>query len=114
MDRNVNDNFKFNQETEFVPILGQVATELNRGTRSDPDPDSDSEKSGSIRAIPSIASSVQENHHPALLSLLAQELTVAPADIHDFELYVSILLQNIRHLTIVALFMIPSRQPLED
>ncbi|KXN83720.1 Aspartyl aminopeptidase [Leucoagaricus sp. SymC.cos] len=57
LDRNVNENFKFNQETEFVPILGMIE-----------------------------ASSIQENHHPAFLSLLAEEMSVAPEEIHDFEL----------------------------
>ena len=71
VDRNVNDNFKFNQETEFVPILGQIADKLNE--------DSAHEQAA-------LASSVQENHHPALLSLLAEELNVSPEEIHDFEL----------------------------
>lgn len=77
MDRNVNDSFKFNQETEFVPILGQIASQLN-GAATEKD-------SG-----PKKASSVQDNHHPALLSLLANELSVAPEEIHDFELYVAL------------------------
>jgi len=33
-----------------------------------------------------VASSIQDNHHPALLSLLAGELSIAPEEIHDFEL----------------------------
>ncbi|KAF7301360.1 hypothetical protein MIND_00701200 [Mycena indigotica] len=70
LDRNVNDSFKFNQETEFVPILGQINAQLNET------------KSASEKK----ASSVQENHHPALISLLADELSVAPEDILDFEL----------------------------
>ncbi|KAJ7699975.1 aspartyl aminopeptidase [Mycena rosella] len=72
LDRNVNDSFKFNQETEFVPILGQIASQLNESVA----PESGPKK----------ASSVQDNHHPALLSLLATELSVAPDEIHDFEL----------------------------
>jgi aspartyl aminopeptidase len=31
-------------------------------------------------------SNVQTNHHAALLELLAQEISVAPEEIHDFEL----------------------------
>ncbi|KAJ7047472.1 aspartyl aminopeptidase [Mycena alexandri] len=73
LDRNVNDNFKFNQETEFIPILGQVASQLN-------------EPAAEKDAGPQKASSIQNNHHPALLSLLAGELSVAPEEIHDFEL----------------------------
>ncbi|KAJ7904415.1 aspartyl aminopeptidase [Mycena olivaceomarginata] len=73
LDRNVNESFKFNQETEFVPILGQIASQLNES--------SEGSDSG-----PKKASSIQDNHHPALLSLLASELSVAPEEIHDFEL----------------------------
>jgi aspartyl aminopeptidase len=32
------------------------------------------------------ASSIQENHHSALLAALSEELSVAPEEIHDFEL----------------------------
>lgn len=77
MDRNVNDNFKFNQETEFVPILGLLQDQLNATVSDDND-----------KPIPppKVASSVQENHHPQLLDLLSKELSVAPEEIHDFEL----------------------------
>lgn len=85
MDRNVNDNFKFNQETEFIPILGLIESQLNAPTAKS-DPDSDSEKDNKPRKAPKVASSIQENHHPALLALLAGELSVAPEEIHDFEL----------------------------
>ncbi|KAF9568966.1 aspartyl aminopeptidase [Agrocybe pediades] len=77
LDRGVNDNLKFNQETEFVPILGLVESQLN-ATSSGKD---NSSKDESVKA-----SSIQENHHPALLSLLASELSIAPEAIHDFEL----------------------------
>lgn len=77
MDRGVNDNFKFNQETEFVPILGLIQDQLN-ATKSD-----DKDK---LIPPPKNASSVQENHHPQLLELLSKELSVAPEEIHDFEL----------------------------
>lgn len=73
VDRNVNDVLKFNQETEFVPILGLITSQLNETAES---------------MAPKKASSIEENHHPALLSLLATELSVAPEEIHDFELYV--------------------------
>lgn len=71
VDRNVNEDFKFNQETEFVPILGQIADTLN---------------DDKVHKQADLASSIQENHHPALLSLLAQELSVSPEEIYDFEL----------------------------
>jgi aspartyl aminopeptidase len=72
----VNDSFKFNQETEFVPILGLIESQLNA-------PSSDTKEKGNTKRS---ASSVQENHHPALLALLSDELSVAPEEIHDFEL----------------------------
>ncbi|KAF8558871.1 peptidase M18, aminopeptidase I [Imleria badia] len=72
LDRSVDTSFKFNKETEFVPILGLIENQLN----------SDTQNSGT-----SIASSIQENHHPALLSILANELSVAPEEIHDFEVH---------------------------
>jgi aspartyl aminopeptidase len=80
VDRNVNSEFKFNQETEFVPILGLVETQLNAPS-SKSESESDKDKP-SVK----VASSIQENHHPALLSLLASELSIAPEEIHDFEL----------------------------
>lgn len=73
VDRNVNESFSFNQETQFVPILGLMDAQLNETKPTD------SKKS---------ASSIQDNHHPALLALLAEELSVAPEEIHDFELLV--------------------------
>ncbi|PAV21026.1 aspartyl aminopeptidase [Pyrrhoderma noxium] len=73
LDRNVNDSFKFNQETEMVPILGLISSQLN-----DTPKDSTDVKT---------ASNIQGDHHPALLSLLAEELSVRPEQIHDFELH---------------------------
>lgn len=81
MDRNVNDALKFNQETEFIPILGMMESQLNASRASD----SDCEEP---RRVPSgEASSIQDKHHPALLSLLSEELSISPEEIHDFELY---------------------------
>lgn len=74
LDRNINESFKFNQETEFVPILGQVAFQLNESAPT------------GTESGPKKATSVQDNHQPALLALLASELSVAPEEIHDFEL----------------------------
>ncbi|KAF8221711.1 aspartyl aminopeptidase [Tricholoma matsutake] len=83
LDKNVNDSFKFNQETEFVPILGLLESQLNS-----PADDSDSNSAQLPRkpTTESVASSIQGNHHPALLALLAGELSVSPEEIHDFEL----------------------------
>ncbi|KAG2146726.1 peptidase M18 [Suillus clintonianus] len=76
LDRNVNDSLKFNQETEFVPILGLVAENLNKTSKDDKVPLSNA-----------TAASIQGNHHPALLSVIANELSVSPQEIHDFELH---------------------------
>ncbi|KAI0796575.1 aspartyl aminopeptidase [Abortiporus biennis] len=74
LERDVNTAFKFNQETEFVPILSIIESQLNEKTP---------EKKPETKS----ASNIQDNHHPALLSLIAEELSVAPEEIHDFELH---------------------------
>lgn len=61
----------------MVPILGLMASQLNETSESKPD---------QAKA----ASSIQDDHHPALLTLLADELSVSPQEIHDFELCVSL------------------------
>lgn len=83
MDRNVNDNFKFNQETEFVPILGHIADTLNK-------PSGGGETDEESFPADATAASIQGNHHPALLSVLADELSVSTEEIHDFELCVKV------------------------
>lgn len=75
LDRGVNEQFKFNQETEFVPILGQqISSELNAPIH----------KEGESKGQ---GLDVSENHHPALLHLLAEELSIKPEQINDFELH---------------------------
>ena len=84
MDRTANESFKFNQETEFVPILGLIESQLNAPSAVS---NSDSEKyDKAVDRGPKVASSIQEDHHPALLSLLSSQLSVAPEEIHDFDL----------------------------
>lgn len=75
VDRNVNAEFKFNQETEFIPIIGLAEAELNKANEP-------------AKEVNARASSIQSNHHPAILSLLSEELNVTSESIHDFELYV--------------------------
>ncbi|KAF8076281.1 aspartyl aminopeptidase [Lyophyllum atratum] len=82
LDRNVNDSFKFNQETEFVPILGLLETQLNARKDASDDNEDKPDKS----EPPQKASSIQANHHSELLALLAGELSIAEEQIHDFEL----------------------------
>lgn len=82
LERGVNDAFKFNNESEFIPILGLISSELNANRAAAPakkDDDSDSEP-------PTPSPSGNSKHHPALLQLLAEELSVAPEDVEDFEL----------------------------
>ena len=76
MDRSVNDNFKFNQETEMVPILGLISSQLNGGPN----------ENRPVETGIKVASNIQGDHHPELLSILAEELSVRPEQIHDFEL----------------------------
>lgn len=71
VDRDVNAQFKFNQETEFIPIAGLIEENLN----SDP-----------AETVNASASSIQANHHTAILALLAEELSITSEKIHDFEL----------------------------
>jgi aspartyl aminopeptidase len=107
VDRGVNDNLKFNQETEFVPILGQIASQLNSSNVSD------DEESDAVKVVPSTAANVQGNHHPALLSLLAEELSVVAEDIRDFELYdVSTFLPCYMLLTDTVLYTTHNLAPL--
>ncbi|KAH9049995.1 peptidase M18 [Lactarius hengduanensis] len=77
LERGAADNFKFNTETEFTPILGLLASDLNAPT--------DKVQSGGNNQ--QTASNIQNNHHSVLLSLLAEELNVKPDEIHDFELH---------------------------
>ncbi|KAI9056590.1 aspartyl aminopeptidase [Trametes sanguinea] len=75
LDRATADNFKFNTETEFVPILGLLESKLNSSSES------------SVEQSSSNATDIQGNHHSGLLALLADQLSVAPETIHDFELH---------------------------
>jgi len=69
LDRSANDQFKFNLETETIPILGLISSQFNLNTPKEDAP-----------------STIPGNHHPQLLSVLAEELSIAPEEIHDFEL----------------------------
>ncbi|KAI9512160.1 aspartyl aminopeptidase [Russula earlei] len=76
LDRSAADNFKFNTETEFTPILGLLASNLNAPV--------DKLQSKSKKDL--TCCSIQDNHHSELLALLAGEMNVKPEEIHDFEL----------------------------
>jgi aspartyl aminopeptidase len=76
LERSSASDFKFNTETEFTPILGLLASNLN----------APADKVQSTGENEHTASDIRDNHHPALLALLADEMSVKPEEIHDFEL----------------------------
>ena len=80
-------DFKVSTESEFVPLLG-----LEEQLNSTADTSKDNKH-------PPGASSIQNNHHPAFLSLLASELSVAPESIYDFELSVALFHPSLQRLT---------------
>lgn len=59
-------------------ILGLIEFELNATPES-----TKNEAAGSVEVK---ASSIHENHHYTLLSLIASELSIAPEEIYDFKL----------------------------
>lgn len=79
LNRGANDGYKPNLEDNMVPILGlaqkEVADQLNASASEDSAP------SGPV-GTPIMTT----KHNSTLLSLLAQELSVAPEQIQDFEL----------------------------
>jgi aspartyl aminopeptidase len=95
LDSSINQSFTFNKETQFRPILGLVADQLNdtKGEgRSTPMP-----FSGRASPVQGASASkvddkdvvkMEDKHHPLLLAVLADELGCSIGDIHDFELYV--------------------------
>jgi aspartyl aminopeptidase len=62
----------FNQETQFTPILGLLNDQLNAST---------TEGEASAKG-PGISG----NHHPQLIEILAEALSVKEEQIQDFEL----------------------------
>lgn len=93
LDRTMNEAFKFNKETNYRPILGLVAEQLNGGPADDksrsgtPIPFSGrGTPVGDGKAIEEDVSKMGEKHHPLLLAVLADELGCAIGDIQDFEL----------------------------
>ncbi|KAF8514863.1 aspartyl aminopeptidase [Hysterangium stoloniferum] len=71
LDRTVNDTFKFNKQTEFIPILGLASSVLN-----------------SVKNADAFSSQADQSskHHPALLSVISKELSVPSENIIDLEL----------------------------
>ena len=71
LDRTANENFKFNTETEFTPILGQLSSQFNAKKKKDHAP---------------IGVTDDSACHQPLLQLIAEDLCVKPDAIQDFEL----------------------------
>ena len=106
LDRTINEAFKFNKETEYVPILGLVAGAMNapsiaaaaetagKERRDQLEVPENQKQSG--RSTPVLRETEEgrdvtgqsERHHPMLLAVLADELGCEVGDIQDFELYV--------------------------
>lgn len=98
LDRTVNDQFKFNKESEFLPILGLVSDTLNG--KAGGDVKAGNQGSGTPfsgrgtpvqgdKEVAGVFDDIEGRHHPLLLATLADELGCSIGDIQDFELYVS-------------------------
>jgi aspartyl aminopeptidase len=77
LNREVKEAFKFNEESNMVPILATAVEEQLNGSAG--------EQKNQQSAT---ATDMQQNHHSILLKLLAEELQVAVEDIKDLELCV--------------------------
>ncbi|WWC70772.1 uncharacterized protein I206_104723 [Kwoniella pini CBS 10737] len=98
LDRTINEAFKFNKETEFLPILGLVSDQLNNSNSTGNGNGNGISRSGTPQAFrsgtntPSKSenendiSKMESKHHPLLLAVLADELGCEVSDIQDFEL----------------------------
>lgn len=84
LDRNQNEKFFYNTETQQVPILALASKELNRAFVE--------ENRSSAEVSFADPLDISSHHHPVLLHTLARALSeqlgeaVTPAQLHDFEL----------------------------
>lgn len=77
LNRDVNQKFEFNRETEMVPIAGQE--EYGHLCADDPDLQLTESEFEAVKHV-------IERHNQSLVTLIAQELQVEPQQIEDFEL----------------------------
>lgn len=87
LDRTANEAFKFNKETQLVPILGLVSSQLN-GNSSKPStrPDAATEIGESAEKTTSMPRAA-DRHHAGLVDLIATELSLGEGEeVRDFEL----------------------------
>ncbi|GAA5980337.1 hypothetical protein JCM10908_001620 [Rhodotorula pacifica] len=84
LDRNQNEKFFYNTETQQVPILALASKELNRAFVE--------ENKSSAEVSFADPLDISSHHHPVLLHTLARALSeqigeaVTPSQLHDFEL----------------------------
>ena len=79
------DPFSFNKETQLFPIAGLIAAELNRhgtGGGNGREKKQHGAESTPMKAL----SEFNQRHHPYLIEIIAEEASVHPYDIVDFEL----------------------------
>lgn len=97
LDRNVQEGFKFNTQTQLAPVLASsIKEELNKLSGTQNQSLSTEENGCNSKAtivenvVPGTAKKVEEStsdiHHTLLLQLLAQKLGCQPGEISDFEL----------------------------
>ncbi|BBN00146.1 aspartyl aminopeptidase [Marchantia polymorpha subsp. ruderalis] len=83
LNRTVNEGFKFNLQTNFVPILATALKDEANKLVTVPDSSSESAAGSNGTVKQSVADGA---HHPLLLQVLAEELNCQPKDILNFEL----------------------------
>lgn len=87
LNREVNQKFEFNRETELVPIAGQEEYQNKKNEEEESghscadDPELQLTES-EFQAVKQVV----ERHNESLVKLIAQELQVSPLQIEDFEL----------------------------
>ena len=80
LDREVNQKFEFNKESELLPIAGLTKDTPKNGCCGDKKSQMSDNQFSSIKSI-------VERHHEDLLELIAKELAIeSVSDINDFEL----------------------------
>ncbi|KAK7291566.1 hypothetical protein RIF29_06812 [Crotalaria pallida] len=85
LDRNVNDGFKANAQTQLLPILAtSVKAELNKAVYENGSVESGKQSDG--KKASDKADTINTKHHSLLLQLLASKLGCEPDNICDFEL----------------------------
>ncbi|CCD23824.1 aspartyl aminopeptidase NDAI_0C01630 [Naumovozyma dairenensis CBS 421] len=86
LDRDVNQKFEFNKESQLLPIAGLTIDSEKKGENNDKEDIHNHDDKLSNEEFSSIKSII-ERHHEQLLDLIAEELSLeSVSDIEDFEL----------------------------